>query len=465
MIDLPLDVVARIVGAREPHPSAGVVTGPVVTGPVVTDSREVTPGALFAAIVGERSDGHDHVASAAAAGAVAVLGSRDVPGAPVPVLVVPDVVDALSALAHHVVEALRPELTVVALTGSQGKTSVKDLLRTVLATAGPVVAPVGSFNNELGVPLTILRADASTRHLVVEMGARGIGHVAHLCRIARPDVSLVLNVGTAHVGEFGSVDAIAQGKGEIVEALDASGVAILNADDHRVAAMAERTAGRVVTFGTSGDVRVGDVTLDATGHPHFALRFASGESRDVTVPQLGRHHASNAAAAAAAAEALGLAPADIVAALATAVPGSPMRMEPVPLATGALVINDAYNANPESMTAALQTLADIAGERAVAVLGPMRELGDGSEAAHRRIGELALGLGIGRVVVIGDEALPIARAAGDIAVWVPDVESAVTQVKSSLQPDSVVLVKASRGARLERVVAALAAEDLNGEER
>lgn len=426
----------------------------VVEGPVVVDSRRVTPGSLFVAVSGEHVDGHDYVDAALETGAVATLATRAVPG---PHVLVEEPVEALGRLAADRLAAQRRQfdLGIVAITGSQGKTSVKDLVAHVLATHGPTVAPEGSFNNELGVPLTVLSTDASTRHLVLEMGARGIGHIAHLCRIAPPDVAVVLNVGSAHAGEFGGLERTAQAKGEIVEALAADGVAVLNADDHRVAAMASRTAGRVLTFGRAGDVAlVGDVRLDEQGHPHFTVRI-DGTDHEVTVPQLGAHHAMNALAALAVATAVGIEAADAVAALATAGAHSPMRMERHETASGVVVVNDAYNANPESMAAALRTLAQLAPGRGIAVLGEMLELGEESERAHEEVGRLAAELGLAQVVAVGDGAAAIARGAGRIGRVVPDVDAAVRTVTASLDAGDVILVKASRGVRLERVADAL----------
>ena len=275
MIALTLPEIAAVVGGRVVDDPDGVV----VTGAATVDSREVEPAGLFAAFVGERSDGHDFAGAAVAAGAAAVLGSRATGH---PTVLVDDPRDALAALAHHVLGRL-PEVTVLAVTGSQGKTSTKDLLAGVLAGHAETVATRGSFNNELGLPLTVLRAGPSTRFLLLEMGARGIGHLRELCAVARPDVSVVLNVGKAHLGEFGTQDDIATAKGELVEALDPTGVAVLNADDPRVAAMAARTAGRVVTFGRPtpprrAGVGLTDVRLDGQGRPAFTL-VADGPQR------------------------------------------------------------------------------------------------------------------------------------------------------------------------------------------
>lgn len=444
MIDMTLDELAAITGGAV-HGDGAVV----LRRGVGVDSRSVPPGGLFAAIVGERVDGHDFAQAAMTAGAAGILASRPVDA---PCVVVDDVVAALGLVARAVVDRL--DAVVVGLTGSQGKTSVKDLLAHLLESEGPTVASVGSFNNELGVPLTLLRADDTTRFLVIEMGARGAGHIATLCDIAGPDIGLVLNVGTAHLGEFGSSAGIAAAKGELVEALPADGIAVLNADDPLVAQMASRTTARVVTFGSSGDVRLTEVTLDDTGEPSFTLA-AGGTSVRTRVPQVGAHQAVNAAAAAAVALQLGLPLERIAALLPTAQPRSPLRMARERRADGLLVLNDAYNANPESMAAALHALVSVAGGRGVAVLGAMLELGETSHAQHVRIGRLTAELGVERVLVVGERAVGIAEGAGARAVLVADVDEAVRNLSASLRPDEVVLVKASRGERLERVADAL----------
>ena len=410
------------------------------------------------ALAGEHVDGHDFAAQALSAGAAAVLASRPVDE---PCIVVDDVTRALGRLAAHVLGQLDP--VVIAVTGSQGKTSVKDLLAEVLEPSGTTIAPVGSFNNELGVPLTVLRADLETRYLVVEMGARGIGHIASLCRIAPPDVAVVLNVGRAHLGEFGSPDVTAQAKGEIVEALSADGTAVLNADDPRVAAMATRTSARVLTFGVEGDVTLGDVRLDDDGEPLFTLSHA-GTSVEVHVPQIGAHHALNAAAAATTALALGLDLPAVAERLDHAGARSPMRMARHVRDDGLRIIDDAYNANPESIAAALHALAGVSvdgsasggeGGRRVAVLGEMLELGDVSHDAHLEVGRLAAQLEIDLVLAVGPGAAAIADGAGERGEAVADIEEAVAALSAWLTPADVVLVKASRGVRLERVTEAL----------
>lgn len=425
-----------------------------VTGAATLDSRAVEPGGLFVALAGEHVDGHDYAARAVEAGAAAILGSRDVG---VPGVVVDDAAVALGRLARHVLDVVRPG--VVALTGSQGKTSVKDMIAQLVGPQRRVVATQGNHNNELGVPLTVLRADHDTEVLVVEMGARGIGHVAELCRIAPPDVSVVLNVGTAHVGEFGSVDNIAIGKGELVEALRPGGTAVLNADDHRVAAMQGRTEAVVRWFGRdvepgSDGVRVVEVRPTASGEPDAT--YAVRDRVDtVHVPLVGEHQAVNLAAALAVCEVLGLGADEVLATVPALRSASTGRMERHVTPDGVVVLDDTYNANPESVRAGLSALAALEAPRRVAVLGEMLELGDGSLEAHRSVGEHAASLGVDLVVVVGEPARAIAEGAGEVATVAPDVDAAVEVLRPWLQRGDAVLVKASRGARLERVVHAL----------
>ena len=457
MIPLTLAEVARIVGGTA-HADAGVP----VTGPAFLDSRKPVPGGLFVAIAGEHVDGHDFAAGAVEAGAAAVLGSRPTG---VPTVVVEDARDALARLAHHVVMRL-DRTRVVALTGSQGKTSTKDLIAHVLAAAGTTVATVGSFNNELGFPLTVLRADPSTDFLVLEMGARGIGHIRALCQVAPPDVALVLNVGKAHLGEFGSQQAIAQAKGEIVESLRADGAAVLNADDPLVSAMASRTVGEVQTFGTTGDadVRLAAVELDDLGRPGFELVTRHG-SAYVQMGLVGEHHAMNAAAAAAVALALGLPLELIASAVADLCVLSPGRMEVHERADGVTVIDDAYNANPDSMRAGLKALAAIGGRRpgarTIAVLGEMLELGDTSLEEHDAVGRLAVRLNIHQLLVVGEPARPIHLGASlegswdSESVFVPDTDAALRWLRENLRSGDVVLFKASNAVHLGKVARAV----------
>ncbi|WP_129667752.1 UDP-N-acetylmuramoyl-tripeptide--D-alanyl-D-alanine ligase [Phytoactinopolyspora endophytica] len=452
MIPIDLEEIAAVVGGTVK--GDGAVT---VTAPAVLDGRQADPGGLFVAFAGEHADGHDYVGQAGEAGAVAVLGSRPTP---LPTVVVEDAQAALQALAAHVVARLRPEvsgqvgLTVVGLTGSQGKTSTKDLLAAVLSSAGPTIATVGSLNNELGVPLTMLRADAATRFLVLEMGARHIGQIAELAGLVAPDIAVVLNVGRAHLGKFGSRGAIAKAKGELVQGLAPGGTAVLNADDPRVVAMRALTDGPVLTNGADehADVRVLDPTLDRLGRPSFTLRTADA-SAPVALPLLGAHQVLNASAAAAAGLAAGVPLEAAAAALATVSP-SKWRLELRDLADGATLLNDSYNAHPESTLAGLDALAAIEGGRRIAVLGEMAELGADSEAEHRAVGEHAAARA-DVVVAVGEAARPIADGAGERAVALADNDAAVHWLRAHVAAGDVVLVKASRAARLDEVADAL----------
>jgi UDP-N-acetylmuramoyl-tripeptide--D-alanyl-D-alanine ligase len=452
MIEMTLAEIAEAVG--------GVAHGEAtVTGGAFVDTRAAEPGGLFVAVVGERVDGHDYAGTALAAGAAAVLGSRPTEA---PTVVVDDVVRALGVLARHVVDRL-PGTTVLALTGSQGKTGTKDYLAHVLAAAGPTVATRANFNNEIGVPLTVLRATEETRFLVVEMGARGVGHVGYLCTIAPPSVAAVLNVGTAHIGEFGSREAIALAKGEIVEALPADGTAVLNAEDPLVAAMAERTVARVSTFGPPpADVAVSDLVSDELGRQSFDLTHR-GSGATVHLAQVGAFQWRNAAAAAAMALAAGVDLDTIADALADAESASRWRMEVRERADGAVVVNDAYNANPESMEAALeslQLLGQRSGRRTVAVLGEMLELGPDAEQAHRRVGASARAANVDVLVTVGAAAAAIAAGFGDgEAIVTAGRDEALLWLRQNVSAADVVLVKASRGAALEVVVEGLLAPD------
>ncbi|WP_067491893.1 UDP-N-acetylmuramoyl-tripeptide--D-alanyl-D-alanine ligase [Actinomadura hibisca] len=464
MIPLALAEIAEITGGTV----TGGRPGTAVRGPVVIDSRAVGPGALFAAFRGERVDGHDYAARALASGAAAVLAERPLPDGPDgptgPVVVVDDVQEALGRLARGVLARL-PRATVVGVTGSAGKTSTKDLIARVLDGAGATVATAGSFNNEIGLPLTVLRADEGTRNLVLEMGARGVGHIAYLTRIARPDIGVVLNVGTAHLGEFGSREAVAQAKGELVEAVPRGGTAVLNADDPLVRTMAARTSGHVVTFGRAPDatVRAVDERLDEAGRARFTLATPEGTA-SVALRLHGAHAVANALAAAAVGRAAGLAPAQVAEALSAAVPASRWRMEVTERPDGLTVVNDAYNANPESVRAAVDVLAHMArGRRAYAVLGEMAELGAGAVAEHAKIGQHVARSGIAGLITVGEAAAAMADGAAQVASWtgecvqVEDVGAAMTALEERLRPRDVVLVKGSRVAGLERIAEGLLA--------
>jgi UDP-N-acetylmuramoyl-tripeptide--D-alanyl-D-alanine ligase len=453
MISLTLSEIAAATGGT----LAGGATGAEqITGAVEFDSRRIGPGGLFVAIAGERADGHDFAAAAVAAGAAGVLVTRQVDA---PSVLVGDPLIALGKLARAVLDRL-PQLTVVGITGSSGKTSTKDLLAQLLCGLGPVIAPPGSFNNELGHPYTVLQADESTRYLVLEKGARGLGHIRWLTEVAPPRIGVILNVGAAHAGEFGGIEVTARAKGELAEALPADGVAVLNADDPRVRAMVSRTRARVVLAGLAPDARVRaeEVLLDASGRPGFTLVAPAG-SVEVQLGLHGEHQVSNALAAAAVALELGMQLPDVAAGLAAARPVSRWRMEVTERADGVTVVNDAYNANPDSMRAALKALKGIAGpgRRTWAVLGPMAELGGASGTEHDAIGRLVVRLNVDRLVVVGPEAGPIHAGAclegswGDESTHVPDIAAAVEVLRAELRAGDVVLVKASRSAGLERV--------------
>lgn len=493
MIALTLAEIARIVGGRL-HRAEGTEQ---VTAGVEFDSRALEPGGLFLTLPGERVDGHTFARKAIEAGAAGVLAAREVDAPSViaaplaegeaherSVALAGDtdgsgaaVLAALAKLARHVVTELSArELTVVGVTGSSGKTSTKDLIAQLLEPLGPTVAPPGSFNNELGHPWTALRADAGTRHLVLELSARGPGHIAELAAVAPPRIGVVLNVGSAHVGEFGSREGIAKTKGELAEALPSAadgGVAVLNMDDPLVAAMAARTTARVVGFGESAaaTVRAENVTLDDQARASFRLITPAGEA-DVTLPLYGEHHVSNALAAAAVALELGSPVDELAAALGAVRRRSERRMEVSTRSDGLTVLNDSYNANPESVRAALKTLASMSrGRRSWAVLGVMGELGADSVTAHDEIGRLAVRLNINRLVVVGGEdsaAAPMHLGAshegswGEESVLVPDTDAAIALLREELRPDDVMLVKASKVAQLWRVADAVLAEDVPG---
>ncbi|MEO8813705.1 MAG: UDP-N-acetylmuramoyl-tripeptide--D-alanyl-D-alanine ligase [Mycobacterium sp.] len=508
MIALTIARVAEIVGGQLSDISAADAAHTRITGTVEFDSRRITPGGLFLALPGAHSDGHDHAAAAATAGAVAVLAVRPVG---VPAILVPPVAPAqaasrsgaleqdadgsgaavlaaLAKLAASVADDLVAKgLTIVGVTGSSGKTSTKDMLAAVLAPLGEVVAPPGSFNNELGHPWTVLRATESTDYLVLEMSARHRGNIATLAAIAPPRVAVVLNVGTAHLGEFGSRRAIAETKAELPQAVPASGVVVLNVDDSAVAAMAEQTAARVVRVSRSADtdsgpahVWAGPVDLDELARPRFTLHTGTGQGADrevavdVQLAVSGDHQVGNALCAAAVALECGASPQQIAAALAGTGPISRHRMQVSSRPDGVTVIDDAYNANPDSMRAALQALAWIARggnspptpRRSWAVLGEMAELGEDAITEHDRIGRLAVRLDVSRLIVVGVGRPMNAMYHGAVmegswgaeATAVADVDAALTLLRAELQPGDVVLVKASNAAGLTALADALVAD-------
>jgi UDP-N-acetylmuramoyl-tripeptide--D-alanyl-D-alanine ligase len=508
VIDLSVAQIAAIVGGELADISAQDAAGLHVTGTVEFDSRKVTSGGLFLALPGARSDGHDHAASAVATGAVAVLAARPV-GVPA-IVVAPQAADArkvdgglagvlehdtdgssaavLAALAKLAAavaaELVAGGLTIVGITGSSGKTSTKDLLAAVLAPLGEVVAPPGSFNNELGHPWTVLRATASTDYLILELSARHPGNIAALAAIAPPAIGVVLNVGTAHLGEFGSREAIAKTKAELPQAVPRSGVVVLNVDDPAVAAMAEVTAARVVrvsrhshTDAGPADVWAGPVTLDELARPQFTLHSGADSVVEVSLAVHGDHQVSNALCAAAVALECGATTEQVANALAGAGPVSGHRMRVSTRTDGVTVIDDAYNANPDSMRAGLQALAWISSSRGAgrrrswAVLGEMAELGEDAISEHDRIGRLAVRLDVSRLIVVGIGRSMSAMHHGAVmegswggeAAVVADADAALTVLRAELQPGDVVLVKASNAAGLGALADSLVADTADGQ--
>jgi len=451
VIALTLAEVAAATGGtvRDADPATPVTS-------LSVDSRTSQPGGLFVALPGSRTDGARHAGDALAAGAAACM-ARPGAAAGGPRVEVADPLTALAAVAGEV--RARSGARVVGVTGSVGKTTTKDLLAAVLATRFETVATRASFNNEVGLPLTLARLEPSTEALVAEMGARGPGHIAMLARLARPGVGVVLNVAEAHLGVFGSRRAIAEAKGELVEALPPEGVAVLNGDDPLVAAMAGRTAARVVTFGLGpgAAVRAEGIELDAEGRARFRLATGDG-CADVALPAMGEHLVADALAAAAAAGALGMPPDEVAAGLRGA-RLSPARMQVTRRADGLTVVNDAYNANPTSMAAGLKALAAAgrAGGRTVAVLGEMAELGDSAAEEHDRIGRLVARLGIDRLIGVGELGRVMVQAARMEGMWpeealaAADADAALAVLASGVGPGDVVLVKASRVIALDRV--------------
>ncbi|MGW4845914.1 UDP-N-acetylmuramoyl-tripeptide--D-alanyl-D-alanine ligase [Nocardia brasiliensis] len=483
MIEMTLREIADVVGGTlhdVPDPEVRV------TGSVEFDSRRIGSGDLFLALPGEHVDGHDYAGAAIAAGATAVLAARPV-GVPA-IVVAPNpgsvpsssvalsgdsdgsgaaVLAALADLARASVQRLTAagSLTVIGVTGSSGKTSTKDLLAAVLAPLGPVVAPPGSFNNELGHPWTALRANAETRFLVLELSARGPGHIAALAEVAPPAIGVVLNVGTAHLGEFGSREAIAKTKGELVQALPPTGLAVLNADDPQVAAMAARTTARVVTVGLAegADIRATDVRLDEAARAGFTLHTAAG-SVPVQLAVHGEHQVGNALSATAVALECGAELDAIAAALSGAHAASARRMDVRTNTDGVTVVNDSYNANPDSVRAALKALVTMArsGEtprRSWAVLGEMGELGEESVLEHDRIGRLAVRLDVHRLVVVGSgrpsramhQGAVMEGSWGEESILVPDIGAAIALLDDEIESGDVVLVKASKSVGLWEV--------------
>lgn len=434
----------------------------VVSGVVDTDSRNMTAGGIFVAKPGAETDGHRFVGAAVENGAVLALVEHVVDEG-VSQIVVPDAVGALADLARAVVARVRAvgELKIVGITGSNGKTTTKNLLARILQDDGETVAPINSYNNEVGAPVTMLRVTESTRYLVSEFGAAGPGSIAHLAGLVEPDVAVVLMVGMAHAGGFGGIEETAKAKTELVTASRAGGTAVLNADDPRVWAMNDAAAANglsVVGFGQSpiAQVRASDVQVAPDGTR--AMITAGGETLPMRLKVLGAHHITNALAAIAAAGVLGISAADAIARLETVEVAERWRMEPMG-SDRVRIINDAYNASPDSMAAALRTLAQITGpdERTVAVLGAMSELGESAGEEHDRIGLLAVRLNIRRIVVVGPEARRLYLAAVGEGSWdseavhLPDQDAAYEYLRTELRDGDRVLVKSSNSVGLRHL--------------
>lgn len=458
MIRLTLSEIAdRLSGTLHPG-TTDAAGGTIVDGPVETDSREIVPGGIFVAKRGDDTDGHLFVGAALAKGATLAIVEHPVDD-PIAQIVVADAVAALGELARFVVERVRStgELTVIGITGSNGKTTTKNMLERILSAEGETVAPIRSFNNAVGAPTTMLRVTDSTRYLIVEMGASGIGDIARLVALARPDIGVVLKVGLAHAGGFGGIESTLAAKTEMVTDLPETGVAVLNADDPRVASMADKTPARVLRFGSEvdADIRATDIAGTRTG-TNFTVHAPGEDPAPVRLRVLGEHHVSNALAAISVATTLGVPLARSVAALGTLARAERWRMEVLGGRDDVTIINDAYNASPDSMSAAIKTLAQISepGKRTIAVLGAMSELGEYAGEEHDRIGLQLVRLNISRLVVVGPEARRLHISAINEGSWdgesvyFDDMDAAYDYLAAEIIPGDTVLVKSSNSAQL-----------------
>nr|WP_293694791.1 UDP-N-acetylmuramoyl-tripeptide--D-alanyl-D-alanine ligase [uncultured Agrococcus sp.] len=447
----------------------------LLSGSVETDSREISNGSIFVAMPGEVTDGHRFIRAAAEAGAALIIAERPLQDdeSSLPHIVVESGLSALGALAGEVVRRGREggDLTIIAVTGSNGKTTTKNMLQAILEQHGPTISPVKSFNNEVGGPMTMLRLEQDTRYLVLEMGASRVGDIASLIGMAKPDVGVVLKVGLAHAGEFGGVEMTERAKSEMVTELAPTGTAILNFDDERVRRMAELTDASVLWFGTENEtgLRAADIetTLDGTTFTLFSDDSVSAAGLPVTLGILGEHHVMNALAALAVTRALGLDLRRAADALAGMLRAERWRMELLRPASGAIVINDAYNSSPDSARAALQTLAHLgrsSGRRSWAVIGEMAELGDVAVEEHDRLGRLVVRYGIDKLIVVGQgaKAAHIAAEAessfGQDTVYVESATEA-QELLSTLGEHDLVLVKSSLSAGLKELGDAVGEQD------
>ncbi len=454
MISLSLQEIAKIIGAE--LIGAGEIQ---VTSSVETDSRLVKAGSLFVAKPGEVTDGHLFISDAIANGAVAAIVEHKVDDA-ISQLVVKDSVHALGLLAAFVVAEVKAKgnLQVIGVTGSNGKTTTKNMLREVLSIAGETVAPEESFNNEVGAPYSMLKITENTKYLVVELGADGLGSIAYLTKMCKPDIGIELKVGLAHAGEFGGIEITENIKAELVEEMDSTGTALLNIDDSRVANMASRTKAKVHSFGTNekSQYRATNITLSLEG-TSFLFNRPDGSSDSVRLQILGEHHVYNALAALSAGDLLGVDRKSSITALENMVLAERWRMERHVREDGLVVINDAYNASPESMRAALQTLAQLgrlSGKRTVAVMGEMAELGQFSAVEHDAIGRIAVRLNLSQVVVVGLGAKLIHMGASQEGSWdgeskyFDEISEALGFLRGMLTGEEIVLVKSSKSANL-----------------
>jgi UDP-N-acetylmuramoyl-tripeptide--D-alanyl-D-alanine ligase len=454
MIALTVDEIATAIG--------GVVVGDSqvkVSGSVETDSRLVDVGSLFVAKPGEDTDGHLFVEAAVGKGAVAAIVERIVDGTSIPQIQVEDSVLALGKLAGYVLAKIREstDLKVIGITGSNGKTTTKNMLREILSTAGETVAPIESYNNEVGAPYSILQTNLSTKFLVVELGAGGLGSIDYLAQISKPDIGVVLKVGLAHVGEFGGIDTTAKIKSELPRALSERAICLLNADDGYVAEMADLTQAKTIWFGTGSDegYRATNQSVSISG-TSFDLTWPDGTSTKFKLQILGEHHVMNALAAAAVADQLGIKREAIANALEKMPLAERWRMQLLERHDGVSIINDAYNASPDSTKAALQTLAQLgkSGRRTIAILGEMAELGESSREQHDAIGRIVVRLNIDHLVVVGQAAKLIHMGAEQEGSWggeskfFDSIDEALAYVRGMLMAGDLVLVKSSKSANL-----------------